>query len=186
MAKFILSAFADEAGTALEEQIAALKRNDIGYIEPRNINGKPILTLTDEELAHVKSELDKNGIKVNSLGSPIGKYPISEPFEKHLIDFNRALEVCKALGTDKMRMFSFFMPEGEEPSIYKEEVIKRLKALVKVARFSSADVSSRTYNGTLPFVPVNPNNTAACADSCCVGDLRGLRGCGACGVSRGG
>ena len=64
MARFILSAFADEAGSALEEQIAALKRNGIDYIEPRNINGKPILTLTDEELADVKAELDKNGIKV--------------------------------------------------------------------------------------------------------------------------
>ena len=73
MAQFILSAFADEAGTTLAEQIAALKRNGIDYIEPRNINGKPILTLTDDELKAVKTELDKNGIKVNSLGSPIGK-----------------------------------------------------------------------------------------------------------------
>ena len=76
MAEFILSAFADEAGTTLAEQIAALKRNDISYIEPRNINGKPILTLTNDELLEVKAELDKNGIMVNSLGSPIGKYPI--------------------------------------------------------------------------------------------------------------
>ena len=54
MAKFVLSAFADEAGTTLDEQIAALKRNGISYIEPRNINGKPILTLTDDELIEVK------------------------------------------------------------------------------------------------------------------------------------
>ena len=133
MAKFILSAFADEAGTSLDEQIAALKRNDIGYIEPRNINGKPILTLTDEELAHVKSELDKNGIKVNSLGSPIGKYPITEPFEKHLVDFNRALEVCKALGTDKMRMFSFFTKQ-DELTKYRAEVLARLNEMCRIAK----------------------------------------------------
>ena len=133
MAKFILSAFADEAGTTLDEQIAALKRNDIGYIEPRNINGKPILTLTDEELAHVKSELDKNGIKVNSLGSPIGKYPINEPFEKHLVDFHRALEVCKALGTDKMRMFSFFTKQDELRN-YRDEVLARLNEMCRIAK----------------------------------------------------
>ena len=132
MAKFILSAFADEAGTSLDEQIAALKRNGIDFIEPRNINGKPILTLTDEELSDVKHELDKNGIKVNSLGSPIGKYPIKEPFDKHLVDFERAIEVCKALGTDKMRMFSFFT-EQSELSEYRDEVLTRLNKMCSIA-----------------------------------------------------
>lgn len=133
MAEFILSAFADEAGTTLSEQIAALKRNEINYIEPRNINGKPILTLTDEELAEVRSELDKNGIKVNSLGSPIGKYPITEPFEVHLRDFMRAIEVCKLLGTDKMRMFSFFVDQSKL-SEYRDEVIYRLTEMTKIAK----------------------------------------------------
>lgn len=133
MAKFILSAFADEAGSSLDEQIAALKRNEIHYIEPRNINGKPILTLTDEELKEVKRKLDENGIKVNSLGSPIGKYPIYEPFDKHLIDFYRAIEVCKILETDKMRMFSFFVKQSDL-SDYRDEVIKRLNAMTKIAK----------------------------------------------------
>ena len=133
MAKYVLSAFADEAGSSLDEQIAALKRNEIGYIEPRNINGKPILTLTDEELKEIKKKLDENGIKVNSLGSPIGKYPITEPFDKHLIDFHRAIEVCKILGTDKMRMFSFFVKQTEL-AIYRDEVLKRLQAMAEIAK----------------------------------------------------
>ena len=133
MADFILSAFADEAGSTLEEQIAALKRNDITYIEPRNINGKPILKLTNEELAEVKAQLDANGIKVNSLGSPIGKYPINEPFEIHLNDFMRAIEVCKLLGTDKMRMFSFFVEQSELEK-YRDEVIYRLTEMTKIAK----------------------------------------------------
>ena len=132
MADFILSAFADEAGSTLEDQIAALKRNDITYIEPRNINGKPILKLTNEELAEVKAQLDANGIKVNSLGSPIGKYPINEPFEIHLNDFMRAIEVCKLLGTDKMRMFSFFVEQSELEK-YRDEVIYRLTEMTKIA-----------------------------------------------------
>ena len=133
MAKYVLSAFADEAGSSLDEQIAALKRNEIGYIEPRNINGKPILTLTDEELREVKEKLDANGIKVNSLGSPIGKYPITEPFDKHLVDFHRAIEVCKILGTDKMRMFSFFVKQTEL-AIYRNEVMRRLNVMTEIAR----------------------------------------------------
>ena len=132
MAKFVLSAFADEAGSSLDEQIAALKRNEIDFIEPRNINGKPILTLSDKEIADVKAALDKNGIKVNSLGSPIGKYPITEPFDKHLVDFKRAIEICKALGTDKMRMFSFFTKQNELEK-YRDEVISRLNVMSAIA-----------------------------------------------------
>lgn len=133
MAKFILSAFADEAGTLLCEQIAALKRNEINYIEPRNINGKPILTLSDEEVSELKNELDKNNIKVNSLGSPIGKYPIHEPLENHLPDFYRALEICKKLSTDKMRMFSFFTKQYEL-SECRDEVISRLTKMCEIAK----------------------------------------------------
>lgn len=133
MAKFVLSAFADEAGSTLSEQIAALKRNDIGYIEPRNIDGKPILTITDDELYEIKHELDKNEIRVNSLGSPIGKYQITEPFDRHLVDFQRAIDICKILGTDKMRMFSFFTPQSDLAR-YRDEVIRRLTVMTHIAK----------------------------------------------------
>ncbi len=132
MAKFILSAFADEAGNSLSEQIAALKENEIDYIEPRMIESKSLLTLSEEELFAIKRELDKNGIKVGSLGSPIGKYPIEAPFEEHLKDFERALRVCEIFETENMRMFSFFVKQ-EELSKYTGEVIYRLKELVKIA-----------------------------------------------------
>ncbi len=132
MAKFILSAFADEAGDSLAEQIDALKANGIDYIEPRNIDGKGIIKLTKEELEHVRSELDKNGIRVGSLGSPVGKYPIDEPFEVHLEDFKKALAACDILGTKKMRMFSFFIPEKKYEE-YRDEVLRRLNVMVKIA-----------------------------------------------------
>lgn len=133
MARFVFSAFADEAASSLDEQIKALKENGISYIEPRNIGGKPILTLTDEELFSVKSELDKNGIRVNSLGSPIGKFPIEKPLEEHLPDFDRALRVCDILGTKNMRMFSFYVKQ-EELSKWRDEVLRRLKMLAGIAK----------------------------------------------------
>ena len=64
MAKFVFSAFADEAGASLDEQIKALVENGIRYIEPRNIGGKSIIDFTDEELVEIKNRLDENGIKV--------------------------------------------------------------------------------------------------------------------------
>ena len=134
MAEYILSAFADEAGSTPAEQISALLDNGIPCIEPRNFYGKGILTLTNDELYEIKKALDKAHIKVNSLGSPIGKYPINEPFEKHLPDFLRAIEICKILETSNMRMFSFFIPKGEEPKKYSDEVIRRMRILSDIAK----------------------------------------------------
>ena len=133
MAKFTFSAFADEAGSTLAEQIAALRENGIGFIEPRNIDGKGILTLTEDELFRVRKELDENGIRVNSLGSPIGKYDIDAPLEEHLKDFKKALRACHILGTDKMRMFSFFVAQ-DRLSECRDEVMRRLKIMCDMAK----------------------------------------------------
>ena len=133
MARFVFSAFADEAASDIHGQIAALKENGIGYIEPRNINDTPILKLTDSELEEVRRALDDAGIKVGSLGSPIGKYPIDEPFEDHLDDLKRALYVCRVLGTDNMRMFSFFV-EQDQLKDKRDEVIARMNEMCRIAK----------------------------------------------------
>ena len=133
MARFIISAFADEAGSSLDEQIKALVDNGIGCIEPRNIDDKGILTHTEEELYAIKSKLDENGIKVNSLGSPIGKYKIDDDFLPHLELTRKAIRACEILGTTNMRMFSFFT-EQEDLEKNRDEVIRRLKIMCEEAK----------------------------------------------------
>lgn len=133
MAKFVLSAFADEAGNSLSEQIAGLKRNGISLIEPRSIDTKGILEFTNEEILAIKAELDKNGIKVGSLGSPIGKSDITGDFETHFEKFVRALEICNLLDTKYMRMFSFFIKDGDYAK-WRGEVIRRLTVMVEEAK----------------------------------------------------
>ena len=133
MAQFFFSAFADEAADSLDGQIEACKRNGISYIEPRFVEKKGILTLTEAELLDMKARLDAAGIKVGSLGSPIGKYPIEEPFEIHLEDFRKALRAAKLLGTDKIRMFSFFHKDTPLADC-RDEVIRRLRVMTDMAK----------------------------------------------------
>ena len=133
MARFVLSAFADEAGKTLDEQILALKENEIDYIEPRNINGKGILDFSNEEILDIKAKLDAAGIKVNSLGSPIGKYDIDKPFEPHFEKTKRAVEICKLLGTKNLRMFSFFVAQDKLEE-NKDEVFARLSKMVEYGK----------------------------------------------------
>lgn len=132
MAKFVFSAFADEAGQSLDEQIAALVENGIRYIEPRNIDGKSIIDFTDEELVAIREKLNANGIKVGSVGSPIGKYPITDDFDSYIPKVKRTIEIAKILGTNYIRMFSFFVKQ-DELATYRDEVIRRLNEMVKLA-----------------------------------------------------
>ena len=132
MAEFIFSAFADEAGTTLEEQIKALKENGIRYIEPRQINKKGVLDLSEEELVEIEKQLTAAGIKVNSLGSPIGKFNITDDFEIHYAAFKKALKACHILKTDKIRMFSFFVDQ-DKLEMYRDEVIRRMRIMTEEA-----------------------------------------------------
>ena len=131
MAKFILSAFADEAADDIGGQIAALKRNGIRFIEPRNVNGS-IVEKSDEELFKIADALSAGGIRVSSFGSLIGKYEIDQPFESHLEQFRRALRVCEIFGTRRMRIFSFFVPQNRLAEC-RSEVLRRMRVLLDEA-----------------------------------------------------
>ena len=133
MAKYILSAFADEADNNLVGQIEALQKAGIASIELRGVNGKNVKDLTLEEAADVRKQLNDAGISVSSMGSPFGKISVKDDFDKHLEEFRHALELCKVLGCDRMRMFSFFYPKDEDPAQYRELVIDRLEKMLCLA-----------------------------------------------------
>ena len=99
MAKFLFSAFADEASPDILEQIAACKANNIEYIELRNVNGKNISKFTVEEAKDRKKILDEAGIKVSSIGSHYGKIEITDDFAPHFEAFKQTVEVAKVLDT---------------------------------------------------------------------------------------
>ncbi len=130
MAKFLFSAFADEASADILEQIAACKANGIDYIELRNVNGKNISNFTVEEAKELKKLLDDNGIKVSSIGSHYGKIEITDDFEPHFEAFKQTVEVAKVLEAKYIRMFSFFFTKGQKIEDYKDEVYRRLDAMV--------------------------------------------------------
>ncbi|MDO4740957.1 MAG: TIM barrel protein [Eubacteriales bacterium] len=134
MAKFRLSAFADEASPQLNVQIEALQEAGIGMVELRGVNGKNVSALSADEAKEAKRMLDGGGIAVSSVGSPYGKIKITDDFAPHLELFKKGMELTKLLGAEHVRMFSFYMPEGEAPEQYKDEVFARLERMACVAR----------------------------------------------------
>lgn len=134
MKKITLSAFSDEAGSSLEVQLKALSENNLKHMEIRGVDGKNISELTLDEVRGVKERLDKEGVSISAVGSPIGKINILDDFEKHLELFGHILDVAELLESKYIRMFSFFIPEGEDPYRYRDEVMRRWQAFIQKAK----------------------------------------------------
>lgn len=133
MATFHLSAFADEAGSTLAEQIAALKAHRMTHLEPRGLDEGNISTYTPAQAKELRKTLDEAGIGISSIGSPFGKIEITDDFAPHFEEFKRTVEVANILGTKRIRMFSFFFTKGEKPEEYRDEVFARLEKMADYA-----------------------------------------------------
>jgi sugar phosphate isomerase/epimerase len=149
-----LSAFADEIAPDLDVQLDTLAGESIRYLEFRGVWNKNVLDLTDSEIETVKATLAHRGVGVSSIGSPIGKIPITDDFAPHLARFQRAIQVAHALEAPYIRLFSFFIPAGEDPSRYRDEVLERMGRLVQAAEGASVTLlheNEKEIYGDIPL-----------------------------------
>ena len=134
MAKIIISAFADEYSDNFEEQLQGLNKLGITHIEIRHVNKKNISVLTKEEVLEVKELLDKYGIKVSAIGSPLGKIKLDGDIDGHIETAKRVYEYANILGAKFVRMFSFYAPAGKSILEMKEEAFAAVGRLLGAAR----------------------------------------------------
>jgi sugar phosphate isomerase/epimerase len=133
-----LSGFIDEISDDFSEQCKVAADLGLRHVEVRSAWGINILDLDDAQLATVRETLAEHGLKVSSIGSPIGKISIDDEFPPHLERMRHAVEVAELLEAPYIRLFSFFIPEGTDPDSYREEVLSRMSALAEAA--ADADV----------------------------------------------
>jgi len=132
-----LFAFADEASSMIDGQILAMQRNGLDGLEIRGVDGTNISDITIEKAMEVRQKMDAAGLRVYTIGSPIGKIQIEkDDFESHLQKFRHTLKLAEILGAENIRLFSFYLPENCDPEDYREEVIRRLKEFVSIAKDS--------------------------------------------------
>ena len=139
-------AFADEAGTEMDDQIKALQENKIGLLEIRGVNGKNISTLTTAEVMEVKRQLDNSGIKLWSVGSPLGKINITDDFAPHMDLFNHMLETAQILEATCIRLFSFYIPKNEADR-YRDTVLERLLCFYNASKSSGITLCHENETG---------------------------------------
>ncbi|MCL2507918.1 MAG: sugar phosphate isomerase/epimerase [Oscillospiraceae bacterium] len=154
MAKFIVSAFADEASGGILHQIEACKKNNITHIELRGLgDGKSINSTTPDEAQDLKKILDGAGIGVSAIGSGYGKIKVTDDFEPHFEAFKNTVEVACVLGTKNIRMFSFYFTDIENYADCKDEAFRRVEALCDYSLKSGIKCCHENERGIYGDIP---------------------------------
>ncbi|HKN45911.1 MAG TPA: sugar phosphate isomerase/epimerase family protein [Propionibacteriaceae bacterium] len=148
-----LSGFIDEISNDFSEQCKVAAGLGLRYVEVRSAWGTNILDLDDAQLATVRETLAEHGLKVSSIGSPIGKISVDDEFPPHLERMRHAVDVAKTLEAPYIRLFSFFIPDGSDPDSWRDEVLSRMSALAETAADSDvilAHENEKEIYGDIP------------------------------------
>lgn len=130
-----LTGFADEAGCAIDQQIKATLELGWCNIESRNIGGKNITDISDEEFEDVYAKLQDAGVKINCFGSAIANWgkQITDPNEKSFEEVRRAIPRMKRLGTKLVRVMSYaVLPDRSPDDQMIDARVKRLGEICKM------------------------------------------------------
>jgi len=145
---FIISAFADEASALFTDQIAALKKCGVDRLEMRGVNGRNVADMTRDEVRCASIMLEREGLTVWSIGSPIGKIGIGDDFEKHIERFKRVLEAATVSKAECVRLFSFY---GVESDTQRDVAIERLAKLVEISEGSGVILCHENEKGIFGY-----------------------------------
>ncbi len=129
-----ISGIADEAGKSLATQIQAHRELGWSHIELRLVDGRQFTALTDAEFDQAVAQLDQAGLKVSCFASAIANWarPITGGFDIDVDDLRRSIPRMRRLGCPFIRIMSW-PNKGLDPEMWKAEVLRRMKDLVKMA-----------------------------------------------------
>jgi sugar phosphate isomerase/epimerase len=108
-----LSAFADEIGPTIDEQIRVCRENGVTHFELRSVNKINVLDFNKDLRHEIKSKLAANGLGVVCIASPIGKVAIDKPWPEHFDRFKIAVESALFFDAPLIRLFSYYPAGGE-------------------------------------------------------------------------
>src|SRR5438270_106968 len=144
-----IAAITDEFSPTLSEAIPVMKEIGMTAAELRVVNGKNIMDLSDDELKRAKEDLDRAGLPVISIASPLLKCilpnspALDSRFEhdifasKHTYEdqerlANHAFYLAKFFGAKIIRVFSYW--RTIEPAACTDAIVQDLKKLALAAK----------------------------------------------------
>lgn len=145
----LLSGFADEAANEklAVQQYAAFAALGLKYYSIRFVDAgdgiKNVMLLSDAEIQHLVKMQGDYGLRVSSIGSPIGKVKLLDvddgtsnkyiPFPQYLAeDVATACDRAEAFGAKLIRGFAFYHPKGTKADDHLDQVCDQLGQIAEV------------------------------------------------------
>ena len=145
----LLSGFADESANEklAIQQYSAFAALGLRYYSIRFVDAgdgiKNVMALNDAEINHLVKMQGDYGLKVSSIGSPIGKVKLLDvddgtsnnyiPFDKYIKeDVVTACDRAEAFGAKLLRGFAFYHPKGTAAEDHIDQVVDQLGQIAEV------------------------------------------------------
>jgi len=111
---FCLSGFADEISPDLDVQVATLVRLGVTGLDLRSVGGVNVLDLGIDQLQQVHDKCYENGLRVQSIGSPVNKVafePLNEAREYEKL--HKAIKAAHRVNVKRIRIFTPMVLEDQ-------------------------------------------------------------------------
>ncbi|MEY9931029.1 sugar phosphate isomerase/epimerase [Catenulispora sp. GP43] len=128
-----LSGFGDEIGPDPDVQFAVLQALGARHVEVRGAWDTNVVDLADEQVDALAAALERWGMGVSAIASPIGKVSIVGDPEDEARRLARAIAVAQRFGARYIRMFSFYRPDGMSARDVRDPVLKHISGLARMA-----------------------------------------------------
>lgn len=141
-----LGVLTDEVSDRFEEALDWIAEQGLKHVELRVIDGVNAADLTDEAAKEVRRKVESRGLFVSALASPVFKCALDperevasgdtfgqkeEGVEAHFAKLDRVMQLSELLGTQRIRIFSFW--REKEPSQYFDEIVDHLRRAAELA-----------------------------------------------------
>ena len=141
-----LSGLGDEITEMFPAQLDVLNELGIPNVEIRRFRlaggeQKVINEATDDDLDRLDQALAGAGLTCAGVASPVGKYPIEEPFAPDFERFRGSVRAAHRLNSPYLRVFSSYVPAGDLSAAIRDEVMRRLREIAALAASEAPDTT---------------------------------------------
>lgn len=151
--EFVVSGFGDEISDDLATQLDVMAELGLAHLDLRSVDGTNVLDLSDAQITDINATLTAHEFSIASLGSPIGKIGIDEDFASQTRALQRAMELAETFETPYIRVFSYYIPEGDDPADWRGEVMHRMTRLAELAEPNDITLLVENEHGLYGDIP---------------------------------
>lgn len=128
-----LAVFTDEVSQDLDKALALATRYRADAVELRSVWNTPVAQLTDEQVARIRTALDKANLQCAALASPVFKCELDDEaaIAEHLQYLRNCVAIARKLDTRIIRIFTFWK-RGPSAPVW-EQIKAKFQPAVPIA-----------------------------------------------------